>query len=49
MQAPMRIPLIVKFIAALIFVIVLAFVLYLGAVISVYLLGWVLGLLGSIF
>jgi hypothetical protein len=45
----MQLPFIVKFPAALIFVIVLAIGLYLGAVISVYILGWLLGLLGTIF
>jgi hypothetical protein len=38
----------VKLVGALIFVIVLGLVIYIGAAVQVYILAWVIGLIGSI-
>jgi hypothetical protein len=42
-------PFLLKFAGALVFVIAISFVLVIGAAVQIYILGWLLGLLGSIF
>jgi len=38
-----------KFVLAFVFVLVAALVLYLGAVLHIYVIGWIIGLIQSIF
>ncbi len=44
-----KLPYPLQLLAALIFVIVLGLVIYIGAALQVYILAWVIGLIGTIF